>query len=157
MNRISLSLVLCLSTAGNLWAERLEVKEEEPTPIAEKAGGRAEVGAVAGWPVGVGMAVGYWGDPTRFPVVARLTTGLGTTVEVGWGFKNERNLRAFVGVGAGAIGYLNLFRQTEYYLGPVVGLRIGDLSVGMGPAARMRANQPTYISFMGSVGATGLF
>lgn len=156
MNRISLGLLIGLSMAGTLWAERLEV-EEAPMPVEEKTGARAEVGAVAGWPMGIGLAVGYWGDPNGFPVVARLTTGLGTTVELGWGFRNERNLRAFVGVGAGAIGYLNLFKQTEFYLGPVVGLRVGDLSIGIGPAARMRANHETHISFMGSVGATGLF
>ncbi len=147
---------LALTTAPALQAERLRIFGDEAAD-ADGSKDRVEVGLVVGWPVGVGLAVGYWGAPDKLPLVARLTTGLGTTIELGWGFKNERNIRAYAGVGAGAIGYLNLMAQVEYYVGPMVGLRIGDLSVGLGPAMRIRSGRPAQISILGNLGVSGLF
>ncbi len=123
-----------------------------------------EVGGSAGWPVGVGLVVGYWGPVKRFPLVARLSTGFGSNLEVGWGFSNNHGLRAFVGVSAGMIGYLSLFEREYYSAGPVVGLRFSeafwdgtDITFTLGPAAAWTSKSPMSLSVAGSVSLSGLF
>lgn len=123
-----------------------------------------EVGGVAGWPVGVGFVVGYWGPVKKLPLVLRFSTGFGSNFEAGWGFANNRGLRAFVGASAGMIGYLSLLERQYYSAGPVVGLRFNealwdsaDVTLTLGPAAAWTLKSPVGLSVTGNLSVSGLF
>lgn len=137
---------------------------EGPEETSFSSGHWVEVGGVAGWPVGVGFVVGYWGPVKSFPLVARFSTGLGSQFELGWGFANSRGMRAFVGASAGMIGYLALFERQYYSAGPTVGLRFeqalwdsADITLTVGPAAAWTSKSPVGLSVAGSVSVSGLF
>lgn len=118
---------------------------------------RVEIGVVAGYPVGAGMTVGYWGRDD-FPLVARLSMGVGTTLDVGWGFsKAEGELRAYVGGTIGAFGYLGVLSETHWFLGPSVGMRWNNIFFALGPTIRFRASQSADLIAMGQIGFSGLF
>jgi hypothetical protein len=123
-----------------------------------------EVGGSAGWPVGIGFVVGYWGPVKKFPLVARFSTGFGSNLELGWGFANNRGLRAFVGASVGMIGYLSLLEREYYSAGPIVGLRFNralwdnaDITLSLGPAAGWTSKTPVTLSVAGSLSVSGLF
>jgi hypothetical protein len=138
--------------------------DERAVPESAAFDHAIEVGGVAGWPVGLGFVVGYWGPTKGLPLVARFSTGFGTNFELGWGFANSRGLRAFVGGSAGMIGYLNLLSKQYYTAGPIVGLRFDralwehtDITVTIGPCASWSTNTATSLSVTGSVSLSGLF
>ena len=118
---------------------------------------QVEIGAVVGYPVMAGLTVGYWG-PTDMPVVARLSTGVGTTLDLGWGFsKDDEEVRAYIGLTGGVYGYLGVLPQTQWFLGPSVGMRWRKLFVALGPSIRFESGLDARLIAMGQLGFSGLF
>jgi hypothetical protein len=118
---------------------------------------KIEIGAVVGYPVLAGLTVGYWGSGS-LPIVARFSTGVGSTLDIGWGFsKNEDDIRAYIGATVGVFGYLGILSQTQWFIGPSVGIRWNSIFVGLGPTVRFENGSYARLLAMGQLGFSGLF
>ncbi|MBY0372084.1 hypothetical protein K2X33_15480 [bacterium] len=125
-------------------------------PLARAREGRnIEVGISAGYPVGAGMLIGYWGKP-EFPLVARLSTGVGTMLDLGWGLTSE-DLDAYVGVSGGLIGYLGVYSKNQTFLGPTVGLRWKVFTISVGPSVMFVGGEPAVLRGAGQLTYSGFF
>lgn len=118
---------------------------------------RTEIGVVGGYPVGGGLTVGYWG-PKEFPIVARFSTGVGTTLDLGWAFTREdEEIHAYIGATAGMIGYLGVLPQLQTMVGPSIGMRWRWLFLGLGPMVRFEFNRDPRLVAMGQIAISNLF
>ncbi len=126
-------------------------------PSSGQADHGIEIGAVVGYPVLAGLTVGYWGPP-QMPIVARFSTGVGSTLDIGYGFsKSAEDLHAYIGATLGVFGYLGILPQTQWFIGPSVGLRWKSIFVGLGPTIRFEAGYSARLLAMGQVGFSGIF
>lgn len=119
----------------------------------EKDGAEYELGVAAGWPVIMGATVGYWGAK-ELPLVARLTFGLGSQLDLGVCItcSNPDNRKVFVGATMGAFGQFGVAPRMVITLGPTVGLKLGDFFVQAGPAVHHVPNTPTNSWFSATPG-----
>lgn len=139
-----------LLTLSLLLATGVPTLAEDEAPLKP-----VEIGVTAGYPVGAGFLIGYWGRKP-FPLVARFSTGVGTSLDLGWGFEAE-HLNAYIGVSMGAIGYLGVLLDTQYVLGPIVGLRWKSLTVSLGPTVLFEGSKAAVLRAHGQLSWTGMF
>jgi hypothetical protein len=90
--------------------------------------------------------------------VARFSTGVGTTVDIGYAFTREEDeIQAYIGASASFLGYLGVLPRTQFFVGPSVGMRWKWLCVGLGPAIRFENGRDPHLVASGHVAFSNLF
>ena len=92
-----------------------------------------EIGLSAGIPAVFGVQLGYWGTDT-FPLVARASLGIGSTLDLGVHLPIDRSeTHLILAATAGALGYFGLMQDVLFTAGPTFGVRIGHFNFQAGP------------------------